>query len=124
VPFEFIGPSDKVEELNHEYKNRITNEPYFKTYIGKIAADGHYMPGFVFWTRGDEDSKAPRGWYEVPEFNKFNEPKGEARGIIHNPDGTWTYMQNAFGREVTYAIGIPSPAHDTHTSPEPLMNRL
>lgn len=123
VSFEFIGSPAKVKELNDTYKNRTRNEPYFKTYIGRIAPNGQYMPGgYVYWTRGDEDSKTPPGWYEVTSFNKFNEPMGEARGIIHNADGAWTYIRDATGEIVTYPIGIPSPAHATHPRPEPLMN--
>ena len=122
VPFEFIGSPAEVEKLKEKYKNRRTNKPHFETYIGKIAPNGHYMPGFVLWTQGDVENSTSPGWYEVTEFNEFNEPMGEARGIIHNVNGTWTYMRNAIGEIATYPIGIPSPAHATHPRPEPLMN--
>jgi hypothetical protein len=122
VPFKFIGSPAEVKKLNEKYKNRRTNEPHFETYIGKIAPNGHYMPGFVLWTQGDVENSTSPGWYEVTEFNEFNEPMGEARGIIPNVDGTWTYMRNAIGEIATYPIGIPSPAHATHPRPEPLMN--
>lgn len=123
VPFEFIGSPVEVEKLNEKYKNRITKKPHFERYIGKIAPNGHYMPGFVLWTQGDVENRTSPGWYEVTEFNEFNEPMGEARGIIRNVDvdgtvdGTWTYMRNAIGEIATYPIGIPSPAHATHPRP-------